>query len=63
MNFWEASQRGFQMLGITMAIWILFDWLLRGEVRYDKAFWFSVAFSTAFSICSMIFKVRPVFRE
>ena len=63
MDAWEASQRAFMIFGIAMIASVAWDWLVRSDVRYDKAFWFSLVFSIAFAACSMIFKLRPVFRK
>ncbi|MBX7481000.1 hypothetical protein [Qipengyuania qiaonensis] len=63
MDAWEASQRSFMIFGIAMTGSVAMDWLLRSEIRYERAFWFSLMFSIAFGICSMIFKIRPVFRK
>ncbi|AOL95118.1 hypothetical protein [Porphyrobacter sp. LM 6] len=60
---WEASQRFFVVFGVAMLGYVAWDWVAREEIRYDRAFWLSLAFATAFAACSMIFKIRPVFRK
>jgi len=63
MDAWEASQRFFVILGVAMIGYVAWDWLVRDEIRYERAFWNSLAFAALFAACSMIFKIRPVFRK
>ncbi|MBI1401931.1 MAG: hypothetical protein GC147_01785 [Porphyrobacter sp.] len=63
MDAWEATQQFFVVLGLAMLASVGWDWMVRDLVRYERAFWFSLVFATAFAACSMIFKIRPVFRK
>jgi hypothetical protein len=63
MDAWEASRQFFVILGLAMLASVAWDWVAREEIRYDRAFGFSLAFAAAFAACSMIFKIRPVFRK
>ncbi|MBA4050323.1 MAG: hypothetical protein C0472_00265 [Erythrobacter sp.] len=60
---WEASQRFFVMFGVATILSVAWDWIVGHDVQYERAFWVSLAFATAFAACSMIFKIRPVFRK
>jgi hypothetical protein len=63
MDMWEASRQFFILLGVAIIGSVAWDWVAHKVIRYDRAFWFSLVFAAAFAACSMIFKIRPVFRK
>jgi len=63
IDAWEASRQFFILLGLAMLGSVGWDWVFHDEVRYERAFWFSLVFAAAFAACSMIFKIRPVFQK